>query len=160
MLRLKKFWVILCCLMLVLCSGRLTNSWTISNELETIYLDFEIALRLLQEGYPILERNLTEAQQTLLGLRSELMKASEENESLKASLEEQRMLLESSRKELDKTKQHSFDLENTLKAAKETAEIDLKESVGKIESRTRLWRSLALIGGVVVAVETLVLIFR
>ena len=88
------------------------------------------------------------------------MKASEENESLKKSLEEQRGQLESSRKELEKTRQRSSNLENTLTAVKETADIELRDTVMGLESRIKLWRTLTIGAAILAIVECAVIAFR
>ena len=153
MLRRKKSWVVFFCLVLVLSSGNLTKSWATSNELEAICLDFEIALELLRLGYLSLDQNLTKAQNSLLGLRSELEQALIDNENLKNSLGEQKRQLESSQKELTKAKQRSTDLDNTLEATRQKADLDLRQAVAVQQVKLRLWRVLAIGGVVLVLAE-------
>ena len=149
MLRRKRFWVVFFCLVLVLSSSNSTKSWASSNELEAICLDFEIALELLRLGYLSLDQNLTKAQNSLLGLRSELEQALIDNENLKNSLAEQKKQLESSQKELTKARQRSIDLDNTLEATRQKADLDLRQAVAVQQAKLRLWRVLA-IGGIVI----------
>lgn len=146
-------WLVCLCLMCLLFSARSTILWANSTELEAIYLDFEIALQLLKDGYPILEENLSAAQKRLLELQRD-------NESLQNSLAEQKRLQESLERGLTEARQRSFDLENTLIATRRTAAIELRESVGRVDSRARLWRLIAIVAGAGLAVETVVLLFR
>jgi len=157
---LKRLSVFSLCLILVLLSGRSTSLSANSMELSAIYLDFEIALELLKRGYPLLQESLTEAQKQLLGLENNLNSALEENESLKKSLVEQRTLLEFSQKELEKTRQRSIGLENTLTAVKVTADIELRKTVMGLESRVKFWRILAISGAILALVEGAVIVFR
>jgi len=149
MSQLKRFLVVFCCLVLMLSSGNLTKSGASLNELEEICRDFEIALELLRLGYLSLDQNLTKAQNSLLGLRSELEQALIDNENLKNSLAEQKRQLESSQKELGKARQRSTDLDNTLEATRQKADLDLRQAVVVQQAKLRLWRVLA-IGSVVI----------
>ena len=153
MLRRKRFWVILFCLVLVLSSGSLMNLSAKSNELELIYLDFEIALTLLKQGYLVLDQNLTKAQTSLLGLKTELEQALNTNENLKQSLAEQKKQLESSQKDLIRAKQQSTNLGNTLEATRQKADLDLRQAVAVQQAKLRLWRVLAIGGIMLVVVE-------
>lgn len=160
MLGSKRFCVMFCCLMLVLCSGRSMRLSANSNELESIYLDFEIALTVLKQGSQNLDENSLSREKALIGLGFELELALIDNENLRNSLKSQQSLVGSLQTELGVARQHSFDLENTLTATRKKAEIDLTEAVSKQGARIRLWQTLVALGGTVIIAETIFLLIK
>ena len=160
MLRLKRFWVVFFCLVLVLLSGSSTNLSATSNELEKIALDFSIALETLKMGYQSWAKNSENREKALIGLGFELELALIDNENLRSSLKSQQLLVESLQKESGAAKQRSFDLENTLTATRQKADLDLRQAVVAQQAKLKLWRVLAIGGIALVAVETVMLIIK